>query len=219
MCFKTKGSKIKIAKEDIECYKFVEHFSTFCISENTYFHYNYNQIYSGKSKLEIFLSWLFDEDITNEAYHSYIKPKPKKYTNAKCIIPKGALYLINEEKNEFCSSKIIIKGHLNMKVKELIDYVNSNGFYSLWNLENSLCYNNYKDLPKRVAYNLEIDNHRWYEISTSVYKLEDGFVGIRGVSTIYSEYMDAEDCGFRCTASEYIEIPSFTYKKKDEKTE
>ena len=97
----------------------------------------------------------------------------------------------------------------NMKVKELIDYVNSNGFYSLWNLENSL-----KDLPQRVADNLEIDNHRWYEISTSVYKLEDGFVGIRGVSTIYSEYMDAEDCGFRCTASEYIEIPSFTYKKK-----
>ena len=96
-----------------------------------------------------------------------------------------------------------------MKVKELIDYVNSNGFYSLWNLENSL-----KDLPQRVADNLEIDNHRWYEISTSVYKLEDGFVGIRGVSTIYSEYMDAEDCGFRCTASEYIEIPSFTYKKK-----
>ena len=101
-----------------------------------------------------------------------------------------------------------------MKVKELIDYVNSNGFYSLWNLENSL-----KDLPQRVAENLEKDEHRWYEISTSVYKLEDGFVGIRGVSTIYSEYMDAEDCGFRCAASEYIEIPSFTYKKKDEKTE
>ena len=96
-----------------------------------------------------------------------------------------------------------------MKVQELIDYVNSNGFYSLWNLENSL-----KDLPQRVADNLEIDNHRWYEISTSVYKLEDGFVGIRGVSAIYSEYMDAEDCGVRGTASEYIEIPSFTYKKK-----
>ena len=216
MCFKTKGSKIKIAKKDIECWKNVENYSTFCISEFTYFHYDYNQIYSGKSKLEIFLSWLFDEDVTNEAYHSYIKPifSPKKYTNAKCIIPKGALYLINEEENEFCSSKIIIKGHLNMKVKELIDYVNSNGFYSLWNLENSLNYNNTKDLPQRVADNLEIDNHRWYEISTSVYKLEDGFVGIRGVSAIYSEYMDAEDCGFRCTASEYIEIPSFTYKKK-----
>ena len=104
-----------------------------------------------------------------------------------------------------------------MKVKELIDYVNSNEFYSLWNMENSLCYD-FKELPKRVAENLEKDTHRWYEISTSVYKLEDSFVGIRGVSAIYSEYMDAEDCGFRCTASEYIEIPSFTYEKKDEKT-
>lgn len=104
-----------------------------------------------------------------------------------------------------------------MKVKELIDYVNSNGFYSLWDMEHALYYN-FKDFPKRIAENLEIEKHRWYEISTSVYKLEDGFVGIRGVSTIYSEYMDAEDCGFRCTASEYIEIPSFTYKKKDEKT-
>ena len=100
-----------------------------------------------------------------------------------------------------------------MKVKELIDYVNYNEFYSLWDMEDSL-FNNDKDLPQRVADNLEIDNHRWYEISTSVYKLEDGFVGLRGVSDIYSEYMDAEDCGFRCTASEYIEIPSFTYKKK-----
>ena len=106
-----------------------------------------------------------------------------------------------------------------MKVKELIDYVNSNEFYSLWNLENSLCYNNSKDLPQRVAENLEMDNHRWYEISTSVYKLEDGFVGIRGVSTIYSEYMNAEDCCTKCSASEYIEIPSVSYKQKNEKTE
>ena len=100
-----------------------------------------------------------------------------------------------------------------MKVKELIDHINSNEFYSLWDMEDSLFYND-KDLPKRVAENLEIEEYRWYEISTSVYKLEDGFVGVRGVSTIYSEYMDAEDCGFRCTASEYQEIPSVTYKKK-----
>ena len=100
-----------------------------------------------------------------------------------------------------------------MKVKELIDHINSNDFYSLWDMEDSLFYKD-KDLPKRVAENLEKEEYRWYEISTSVYKLEDGFVGIRGVSNIYSEYMEAEDCGFRCTASEYIEIPSVTYKKK-----
>ena len=100
-----------------------------------------------------------------------------------------------------------------MKVKELIDHINSNDFYSLWDMEDSLFCKD-KDLPKRVAENFEKEEYRWYEISTSVYKLEDGFVGIRGVSNIYSEYMEAEDCGFRCTASEYIEIPSVTYKKK-----
>ena len=100
-----------------------------------------------------------------------------------------------------------------MKVKELIDYVNSNEFYSLWDMEDSLIYSD-KDLPKRVAENLEKDEHRWYEISTSVYKLEDGFVGIRGVSKIYSEGTTPEDCCTKCSASEYIEIPSVSYKQK-----
>ena len=54
MCFKTKGSKIKIAKEDIECYKCVEHYSTFCISLHQKFKYDYGQKYSGKSKIKIF---------------------------------------------------------------------------------------------------------------------------------------------------------------------
>ena len=100
-----------------------------------------------------------------------------------------------------------------MKVKELIDYVNSNEFYSLWDMEDSLFYSD-KDLPKRVAENLEKEEYRWYEVSVSVYKLEDGFVGIRGVSNIYSEGTTPEDCCTKCSASEYIEIPSVTYKRK-----
>ena len=100
-----------------------------------------------------------------------------------------------------------------MKVKELIDYINSNEFYSLWDMEDFLFYND-KDLPKRVAENLEKEEYRWYEISTSVYKLEDGFVGIKGLSKIYSEGTNAEDCCVKCFASEYQEIPSVTYKRK-----
>ena len=100
-----------------------------------------------------------------------------------------------------------------MKVKELIDYINSNEFYSLWDMEDSLFYNN-KDLLKRVAKNLEKEEYRWYEISTSVYKLEDGFVGIKGLSKIYSEGTNAEDCCVKCFANEYQEIPSVTYKRK-----
>ena len=102
-----------------------------------------------------------------------------------------------------------------MKVKELINYVNSIDFYSLWDMEDSLCYDFLdKELPQKVAENLEIEERRWYEISTSVYKLEDGFVGIRGVSKIYSKNMNSEDCCIKCTASEYIEIPFITYKRK-----
>ena len=107
MCFYTRGSRIRIAKKDIECWKNVENYSTFCKSLFTDFKYEFGQKYSGKSKWKIFIRWLFNEDITYEGYHSYIKPET--FPNAKCIIPKGALYLINEEENTFCSSSIIIK--------------------------------------------------------------------------------------------------------------
>ena len=97
-----------------------------------------------------------------------------------------------------------------MKVKELIDHINSNDFYSLWDMEDSL-FNNDKDLPQRVAENLEKEEYRWYKVSVSVYKLEDGFVGVKGVSFKYTEILD--DYIPKCSASEYIEIPSVTYKK------
>ena len=96
-----------------------------------------------------------------------------------------------------------------MKVKELIDYVSKYTFYSLIEVEVSL-----KEVPQCVAEHLEIEKYRWFSVSTSVYKLEDGFVGIRGVSDIYSDDIDAEDCGVRCTACEYEEFPHVRYKKR-----
>ena len=98
-----------------------------------------------------------------------------------------------------------------MKVKELIDYVNSNEFYSLWDMEDSLFYT-YKDLPQIVAEFLEKEEYRWYDVSVSVYKLEDGFVGVRGISFKYPDILD--DYIPKCSASEYQEIPSVTYKRK-----
>ena len=107
MCFYTKGSKIRIAFKDIECYKCVSIYPSECVSACEKFRYNYYQIYSNKSKLKLFLKWLFNEDINSEAYHSYIKHN--LLTNIKCIIPKGSLYLISDEFHEYCSSSIIIK--------------------------------------------------------------------------------------------------------------
>ena len=91
-----------------------------------------------------------------------------------------------------------------MKVKELINYVNFNEFYSLWNMKNTLyCDFLDEELPQKITKNLEFDVYRWYEISTSVYKLEDGFIRITGLSKIYNEDTNAEDCCVKYFASEY----------------
>lgn len=65
--------------------------------------------------------WLFNENITDEGYHSDIKPFP--FFNAKCIIPKGSLYLIDTLSEEYCSSSIIIKEKVEFKnlVKEKLE--------------------------------------------------------------------------------------------------
>ena len=100
-----------------------------------------------------------------------------------------------------------------MKVKELIDYINSNDFHSLWDMENALCSDFLnKGLPQLVAENLEKEKYRWYEVSVSVYKLEDGFVGVKGVSFKYTEILN--DYIPKCSASEYIEVKTLIYKIK-----
>lgn len=110
MCFVTKGSKIKRAKEDIECYKLVVKEKYYCISSCQDFRYEYNKKYSGKSKLTLFLMWLFNFEVTYEGYHSYISKWifDWSYKRVKCVIPKGSLYLVNELDGEYCSSSIII---------------------------------------------------------------------------------------------------------------
>ena len=111
MCFYTKGSKIKIAKKDIICYKTVVKISNNdYLSEYIKFNYKCNKKYSGKSKLKLFLKWLFNMNITNEAYHSFTYPAYG--LTVECIIPKGSLYLKDYYNLEYCSTSIIIKRKL-----------------------------------------------------------------------------------------------------------
>ena len=107
MCFVIKGSKIRLARKNIECYKIVKNicFKNCCFSQYQEFKYEYGKTYSGKSKLRLFLRWIFDIYVSDEAYHSYTTPE---VTNVKCIIPKGSLYLINEEGTEYVSTSIKI---------------------------------------------------------------------------------------------------------------
>ena len=97
-----------------------------------------------------------------------------------------------------------------MKVQELIDKINSaTNYYSIYDPEDII-----GDEIECVASNLEINEHRWFTISTSVYKLEDGYVGITGVSSLKSEIMDCSDCNFPCIAEEYEEFTTISYRRK-----
>lgn len=97
-----------------------------------------------------------------------------------------------------------------MKVQELIEKVNSDDrCYNIYDAENMI-----DGEYECVADNIDIDEHRWYKISTSVYKLEDGYVGIRGVSRLFSEMMTWSDTDVHCEAEEYEQCVRITYKPK-----
>lgn len=110
MCFITRGSKLRIATKDIVCYKNVQKYEDYCLSLHYEFKYEYDKVYLGKSKLTLFLSWLFNYDVTWEGYHSFVPNR--YYRNVKCIIPKGSLYLISEYNEFYCSTSIIIKKNI-----------------------------------------------------------------------------------------------------------
>ena len=108
MCFFTRGSRIRIATKDIVCYKLVVAEKDYCISRFQNFRYEYNKKYSGKSKLILFLMWLFNFNVTYEAYHSHIYECKDScsHKRVKCVIPKGSLYLVNELDRKYCSTSI-----------------------------------------------------------------------------------------------------------------
>ena len=53
-----------------------------------------------------------------------------------------------------------------MKVQELIDYVNSNRFHSIYEFEDSLTDKQFKEL-KIIPESIDVDRHRWYEDTQS----------------------------------------------------
>lgn len=95
-----------------------------------------------------------------------------------------------------------------MKVKELIDIINSNEYPSLHHLETI------KGLPECVAEGLDLDQYRWFSIATNVYKCEDGFVGVCGAYQSFSEMQTWKDLDAPCEAEEYEEISTVSYKPK-----
>lgn len=96
-----------------------------------------------------------------------------------------------------------------MKVQEAIELIN--------NSDDLYCISDAVELLEgetELAEGIDIDRRRWFETSESYFKLEDGIVGIRGVSNIYSEMMSASDCNVHTRAFEGEEVTVVSYKCK-----
>lgn len=76
-----------------------------------------------------------------------------------------------------------------MKVEEAIKLIND-AENPLYSIEEATFYIEYNKL---LASNVAITKYDWYEVSSSYYQLEDGILGIRGVSKVYD---DDEPVGF-----------------------
>ena len=96
-----------------------------------------------------------------------------------------------------------------MKVQEAIEKINGEIFYSVFEAEEVLDRN-----AKLVKSNIGIDELRWYTISTKVYQLEDGYIGITGVTSLNSEVMTFSDCNVITQAEEYEEFTTISYRRK-----
>lgn len=82
--------------------------------------------------------------------------------------------------------------------------------------EESLPVELYEELKdaKIVASDLDVDQHRWYETSVTVYNIYGRFLGIRSVSNLYSESMDYDDVSGSYWFGEMEAVPSVSYVVK-----
>jgi len=65
---------------------------------------------------------------------------------------------------------------------------------------------------QEIAHNIDIDTHRWYETSISVILIYGGLLGIRHITNIFSESMDAVDCYAIVTFHKMKETQVITYE-------
>lgn len=95
-----------------------------------------------------------------------------------------------------------------MKVKEFIQKVNEGNFNALFYIDQI------EGDYELVEEHINLDEHRWYSTATDIYKLEDGFVGVRGLFQMFSELSIPSDFNIICEAFEMKAVPSVTYIRK-----
>ena len=67
---------------------------------------------------------------------------------------------------------------------------------------------------QEIAYDLDVDTHRWYETSTTVLKFEEGLMGVNYITNMFSESQDYEDCYHTMEFFEMEEFVTTSYRAK-----
>ena|SRR5688572_10781869 len=67
---------------------------------------------------------------------------------------------------------------------------------------------------EEVKHNLDVDTHRWYETSVTVIKINDGLMGIRHITNMFSEQSDPEDIYFTMEFFEMEPVTVISYQEK-----
>ena len=79
--------------------------------------------------------------------------------------------------------------------------------------DDSNTYEKYFDKLKKVDSGLDVDKHRWYETSTTVYLVdEEWYMGVDEVTSVFSESMGIDDCGVVPVFFEMEAVASIAYK-------
>lgn len=65
--------------------------------------------------------------------------------------------------------------------------------------------------PSLITYELDIEKHRWYELSTDVYEVDGKYFGVRGATQMYSESSNWSDLSVTWDVFEMKPVQITTY--------
>lgn len=95
-----------------------------------------------------------------------------------------------------------------MTVKEFIQEIEKNNYYTLFEIENIN-----GDFSKISSHIKPMYATDYYITATDIYKLEDGYVGVHGIVQAFGG-MSPTDFEIECTAQEYEKVHTVTYVPK-----
>ena len=101
------------------------------------------------------------------------------------------------------------------KFEKLIEEINKAELPSLYHLEDcEFWWEGDNEVGNLLEEGLNVDKHRWYETSTSVYRVGDFFLGVNGPSQMYSESSSWDDLQHEVIAFEMEKVLIVSYRAK-----